>query len=167
MPNGIFQTKIRFYHTATLINSKLYILGGNSTSDDEVVGKDFFYLDFSVPFSNIQNLLWQDLSSVNTLPSHYGAASVNGGANNNTLFLYGGYNFTAMEMVYTFNPQSNSCSIPKITGINNARKRLLTGIIDDSGKMYLWGGNDENNLVRNDMLISKTYLPFRSKDQNT
>src|ERR1051325_1088434 len=83
-----FKPKIRYYHTTTFINRKLYILGG--LNDIEDVGKDFFYLDFSVLISNTQNLLWQDLSSVNTLPSHYGAASVNGGANNNTLFLYGG-----------------------------------------------------------------------------
>src|ERR1051325_795587 len=97
-----FKPGRRYWHTATLINGKLYILGGSGES----VGKDFFYLDVSVPF-NTQNLLWQDLSSVNTVPSHYGAASVNGGVNNNTLFLYGGTNI-AMELVYTFNPQSNS-----------------------------------------------------------
>ena len=129
-----FKPEKRRWHTATLINSKLYILGGYSPSSG-YVGKDFFYLDVSVPF-NTQNLLWQDLSSVNTVPSLDGAASVNGGANNNTLFLYGGFN-TAMELVYTFNPQNNSWNIPKITGNNNImKKRDLTGIIDDNGKMY-------------------------------
>src|ERR1043166_3739758 len=75
----------RAEHTATLIDSKLYILGGHSVA----TGKGFFYLDVSIEF-NTQNLLWQDLSSINTISSHYSATSVKGGANNNTLFLYGG-----------------------------------------------------------------------------
>src|ERR1043166_6191517 len=75
----------REYHTATLIDNKLYILGGGAVN----TGKEFFYLDVSVAF-NTQKLSWQDLSSINTVPAHEGAASVKGGANNNTLFLYGG-----------------------------------------------------------------------------
>src|SRR5688572_10413898 len=75
----------RSHHTATFIDNKLYILGGNPVA----AGKDFFYLDVSVAF-NTQKLSWKDLSSINTVPSHYGAASVKGGANNRTLFLFGG-----------------------------------------------------------------------------
>src|SRR6266498_855653 len=82
-----FKPKMRILHTATLIDNKLYILGGSSKTVD--VGKDFFYLDVSVPF-NAQNLSWNDLSSINIVP-HLDAASVKGGANNNTLFLYGGF----------------------------------------------------------------------------
>src|SRR5688572_28433721 len=56
-----FKPEERSAHTATLINNKLYILGGTSA------GKEFFYLDVSVPF-NTQNLLWQNLTSVNIIP---------------------------------------------------------------------------------------------------
>src|ERR1051325_5263711 len=76
--------KQRSFHTATLINNKLYILGGLPTT-----GKEFFYLDVSAPF-NTQKLLEQNLSTINTVPSHFAATSVKGGVNNNTLFLYGG-----------------------------------------------------------------------------
>src|SRR5215213_1816050 len=79
-----FKPGLRGFHTATFIDNKLYILSGNL---DPVAGKEFFYLDFSVPF-NTQKLLWKDLSSINTIPPHGGAASVKGGAKNNTLFLY-------------------------------------------------------------------------------
>ncbi|RGB34618.1 hypothetical protein C1646_668381 [Rhizophagus diaphanus] len=102
--------KERSRHTATLINDKLYILGGD-------VGRDFFYLDVSVPF-NTQKLLWNELSNINNVPSHYAAASVNSGENNDRLLLYGGVvinNPTVTDFVYIFNPQSNSWSIPKIT----------------------------------------------------
>jgi hypothetical protein len=52
----------------------------------DVVGKDFFYIDFSVPF-NTRNLILKDLSNINTVPPHYSAASAKGGVNNNTLFI--------------------------------------------------------------------------------
>src|SRR5437016_264014 len=96
----------RKYHTATLINNKLYIVSGENVVD-YANSKDFFYLDVSAPFST-QKLLWQDLSSINTIPAHYGAASVKGGADNNTLYIYGGTSDHVMALVYTFNPQANS-----------------------------------------------------------
>src|SRR6266516_2189639 len=94
-----FKPNQRIGHTATLIDNKLYILGGSSKASKGVddVEKDFFYLDVSVPF-NIKNLSWKDLSSINPVPSHYFAASVKGGVNNNTLFLYGGMSTTGLAM---------------------------------------------------------------------
>ena len=74
----------RKYHTSTLINNKLYILGGYPV---DTVGKDFFYLDVSVSF-NTQNLLWKNISSINTAPPHVGAAAVKGSANNSTLVVH-------------------------------------------------------------------------------
>ncbi|GBB97687.1 hypothetical protein RclHR1_03040004 [Rhizophagus clarus] len=142
-------------HTATLIDNKLYILGGYAGKYAKTdAGKDFFYLDVSVPF-NTQHLLWKDLSSINTVPSHESAASVNGGENNNTLFLYGGTSTTEMDLVYTFNPQSNSWSAPVITGSTPIKKSGLTGIVDQNGKMYLWSGGYAKVYI-NDLLILDT-----------
>src|SRR4051812_6954186 len=107
----------RDLHTATLIDNKLYFLGGNSIDGYR---NEFFYLDVSVAFDT-QKLSWQDLSNINTVPSHSSAAAVKGGANNVTLFLYGGYTPT-MELVYTFDPQSNLWNTPKIVGVNTIRK---------------------------------------------
>jgi hypothetical protein len=157
-----FKPAIRTFHTATLIGNKLYFVGGllNITADGSVVpvGKEFFYLDVSSPF-NTKELLWQDLSSIYTVPFHAGAAAVKGGANNNTLFLYGGvvYGSTAAaaELVYTFDTQSNTWSIPTIAGVNTIRKNSLTSIIGYNGKMYLWGGIADEVGV-NSMLILDT-----------
>ena len=146
----------RYDHTATLIDSKLYILGGLIANED--AQKNFFYLDVSVEFST-QNLLWQDLSGINIVPPHCCAVSVKGGANNSTLFLYGGepYPSETESLVYTFNPQSNSWTIPKIAGTNTIRKKGLTGIIDNNGKMYLWGGlRVDDGGITNEMLILDT-----------
>jgi len=82
---------------------------------------------------------------------------VKGGADNNTLYLYEGTSDDVMALVYTFNPQANSWSTPKIAGANPNRKYDLIGIIDSNGKMYLWGGgyhNMENDV--NDMIILDT-----------
>jgi hypothetical protein len=154
---AFFNPKQQDYHTATSIDGKLYILSGQYLSDsfEEVPGKDFFYLDISGPL-NTKELSWQDLSSVNTVPPHAAATSVVGGANNNTLFLYGGNNYTEMELVYTFNLQSNSWDIPKISGNNTIRKQGLTGIIGYDVKMYLWSGKAVNGVDANDMLILDT-----------
>jgi N-acetylneuraminic acid mutarotase len=147
----------RHRHTATLIDNKLYILGGDTIGEvpDEEIGNGFFYLDFSVKFDT-QNLLWQNLSSINTIPPHYGAASVKGGANNSTLFLYGGNSIEMTSLVYTFDPQSNTWTTPKITGVDPIRKYDLKGIINNNGKMYLWGGWVNSGGITNDMLILDT-----------
>ncbi|CAB4387463.1 unnamed protein product [Rhizophagus irregularis] len=150
-------TSRRFDHTATIFNNNLYILGGRNLNYADIVGKDFFYFDISVAL-NTQKLLWHQVSSINNVPSHYGASFVKGGANNNTLILYVPehiqFSFSSPEIdfVYTFDPQDNSnnaWNIPKIIGnnaiiekfsINIIRKKFLTGIVDYYGKIYLWGG---------------------------
>ncbi|RGB37951.1 kinase-like domain-containing protein [Rhizophagus diaphanus] len=150
-------TSRRFDHTATIFNNNLYILGGRNHNYADIVGKDFFYFDISVAL-NTQKLLWHQVSSINNVPSHYGASFVKGGANNNTLILYVPehiqFSFSSPEIdfVYTFDPQDNSnnaWNIPKIIGnnaiiekfsINIIRKKFLTGIVDYYGKIYLWGG---------------------------
>ncbi|GBB96545.1 hypothetical protein RclHR1_02780008 [Rhizophagus clarus] len=152
-----FKPSVTHRHTATLIDNKLYILGGMDLNYIPV--KDFFYLDVSVPF-NTQELSWQDLTNVNMVPPHYSATSVKGGANNNTLFLFGG-NTTdqTMALVYTFDPKNIVWSIPKIAGINMNRKSRLTGIIDYNGKLYLWDGTNADGIAINEMLILDTIDP--------
>src|SRR5581483_12103550 len=78
--------KQRQWHTATLVDNKLYILGGYNAVDTSV-DVDFFYLDVSAPF-NTKGLQWNDLTNINIVPGHHGAASVAGGANNRTIFIY-------------------------------------------------------------------------------
>ncbi|RIA96731.1 hypothetical protein C1645_814914 [Glomus cerebriforme] len=151
-----FTPKQRELHTATLINNKLYILGGDDLHDKPIIGKEFFYLDVSVSF-NTQELSWNDLSSIDIVPPHTGATAVKV---NSTLFLYGGRSDGLMATLYTYDLQGNTWSIPTVTGINS-RKELLTGIVDHNGKIYLWSGllidadGKEGNLV-NDMLILNT-----------
>ncbi|GES82217.1 hypothetical protein GLOIN_2v1488395 [Rhizophagus clarus] len=121
-----FRPSISGRHTATLIDNKSYILGGINLSGEMV--KDFFYLDVSAPFST-QELLWQNLTNNNMVPPHHSATSAGGGANNDTLFLF---------------------------GVNIFRKWGLTGVMDYSGKFYLWGGAYMDFVFSNEMLILDT-----------
>uniref|UniRef100_U9U221 Galactose oxidase n=1 Tax=Rhizophagus irregularis (strain DAOM 181602 / DAOM 197198 / MUCL 43194) TaxID=747089 RepID=U9U221_RHIID len=149
-----FKPSVYSHHTATLIDNKLYILGGYNLKTNRV--KEFFYLDVSVPF-NTQELSWQDLSNINMVPLHSSATSVKGGPNNDTLFLYGGDSYDqTMALVYTFDSRSIVWSIPKITGFNPARRSGLTGIINNDGRMYLWSGGNDTVYVTNEMLILDT-----------
>src|SRR6266498_1256207 len=145
-----FEPLKRFGHTTTLINNKLYILGGEENQTQ------FFYLDVSVPF-NTKTLLWNDLTSINTIPTHRGATSVKGGANNDTLILFGGLpqNDETMELLYTFDTQINSWNIPETTGDSVKRKFGSTGIVDYNGKMYIFDGHSTRNALI-EMLILDT-----------
>ncbi|GES82199.1 hypothetical protein GLOIN_2v1780468 [Rhizophagus clarus] len=96
-----FKPSVVYDHTATYIDNKLYILSGVNLKG-EYIGKEFFYLDVSVPF-NTQQLLWHDLTNINMLPPHGSAASAKGGENNDTIILCGGYTSdNIMALIYTF-----------------------------------------------------------------
>ena len=85
-----FVPKKRGTHTATLIDKKLYILGGYSLSgtEDETVGQQFFYVDFSESFVTTQ-VKWVDLTSINLAPPHRRGAAARGGENDDKLILFG------------------------------------------------------------------------------
>ncbi|PKY59651.1 hypothetical protein RhiirA4_482575 [Rhizophagus irregularis] len=149
-----FKPSVYSRHTATLIDNKLYILGGYDLNNNRI--KEFFYLDISVQF-NTQELSWQDLSNINMVPPHSSATSVKGGPNNDTLILYGGISSDqTMASVYTFNSQSIIWSIPKIAGVNTFIKWGSTGIINNDGRMYLWSGSTDTGYVINEMFILDT-----------
>ncbi|RGB41049.1 hypothetical protein C1646_796702 [Rhizophagus diaphanus] len=147
-PSGLF------FHTATFVDNKLYILG-DDTPDGKLVN-EFFYLDASIPF-NTKELSWQDLSSINIVPIHSSATSAKGGANNDTLFLYGGFSRDpTMELVYTFDPQHIVWNAQKITGIN--AKYKLTGVMSYNGKFYLWGGITRSGITSNSIIVNEMLI---------
>ncbi|CAG8533467.1 10161_t:CDS:2 [Funneliformis caledonium] len=152
-----FKPLKRYGHTATIIGDKLYILGGqNDEIANSGVGSEFFYLDISVPF-NVQDILWHDLTIGNIVPTHFAAASGKGGANNNSLILYGGIQSKNVEMalVYMYDTQKNTWNVPITTGNNVTRKASLKGVVNFSAKMFLFGGRSDK-LLLNDMLILDT-----------
>ncbi|CAG8610382.1 8326_t:CDS:2 [Funneliformis caledonium] len=151
-----FKPAQRYLHTATFIDNKLYILGGRNDDGDELVGKQFFYLDVTSSF-NPKELLWIDMARYNTIPSHDSATSVKGGINNNTLILFGGIpynNKQSMNLVYGYDTQIKLWLFPKITGKGIIGTNRLTGIFN-YGKIYLFSGKASDKIV-NDMPIFDT-----------
>ncbi|CAG8750602.1 5775_t:CDS:2, partial [Rhizophagus irregularis] len=145
---------LRYDHTATLIRDGLYIIGG-ATPDGKTPNYPFLFLDVSIPFDTKQ-LKWHDLSNLSNndiVPSHQFAAAIKGGADNNTLFLYGGMNLdnNPMSLVYTLN--NLSWDTPKINGTPPNGKLFITPVIDYNGLIYLFGGYSTENIYTNDMFI--------------
>src|ERR1044072_6742491 len=97
-----FDPEYQTLHTATLIDKKLYILGANRTQ--------FFYLDVSIPFVT-KDLGWYDLTTSTNIDgiAYNGTVSVKGGANNSTLFLFGGLHggTTPMVLLRKFDTQTS------------------------------------------------------------
>src|ERR1700753_1594691 len=66
--------KQREWNTATFVDNKLYILGGEYLNDINTGLNEFFYLDFSGPFNTTKALSWQNLSD-KTVPAHTNATT--------------------------------------------------------------------------------------------
>jgi len=160
-------TTSREGHTATFINNKLYILGGaniplhytNNSNNSNIPKETFFYIDFSASFDTSE-LKWIDLTNVNNIiPSHELAAAIKGGANKTTLFLYDGISLNSnqtKDLVYIFDVQNNTWSIPTITGMPPSGISGIAPIVDYDGLMYLYGGIGSDGSCTNDMFILDT-----------
>ncbi|RIA84168.1 hypothetical protein C1645_742533 [Glomus cerebriforme] len=150
-----FKPMPRIVHTATVIDNKLYILGGSNVKGS-TVGKDFFYLDVSVRF-NTQNLSWQDLSIINSVPLHTSAASARGGTNNNTLFLYGGGWGGAelsLNQVYMYDIINDSWNIKATSGKIPSNRDGFSAVLGlDGQRVIIFGGFGYDQLIESDILL--------------
>ncbi|GBC23899.1 hypothetical protein GLOIN_2v1806167 [Rhizophagus irregularis DAOM 181602=DAOM 197198] len=137
-PGGVLPSQ-RYLHTVTLIDNNLYIIGGQYLTDTsiEIIGKEFICLDVSNPF-NTWELSWENLTDINMVPPHIGAASAQSVAN---MFLYGGIstNNDEKDLVYIFDTRGNSTnSWITLNAIGKTNKAFLTSI-DNDGKITDYG----------------------------
>ena len=75
------------------------------------------------------------------------------------IFLYGASSLTNEEnisSVYTFDTKNNSWQVPQISGTSSTKRQSLSALIDNKGKMYLFGGWLIDGNYTNDMLILDT-----------
>ncbi|CAG8506496.1 17417_t:CDS:2 [Funneliformis caledonium] len=148
----------RSLHTTTLVDNKLYIIGGVHDLNGGVIGNQFLYLDVSVPF-NTDKLSWNDITSTNIVPAHSAAAS---GTSNGALILYGGNVFaekTKMDLIYMFNALNNTwMNVPKLND-EKLRKSDLKGIsVND--RIYLFGGMYNKTLTNSMVIFDPVNLGF-------
>src|SRR3954464_250334 len=80
----------RSMHTATLVETKIYFLGGSKSDKSGEYLNDFFYLDISKSFDKTKEALpFVDLSDkASGIPPHYGAATSVFGKD--SIFIFGG-----------------------------------------------------------------------------
>jgi hypothetical protein len=137
-------------HTATLIDKKLYILGGYSLSgtEDSVVGQQFFYVDFSESFVTT-DVKWVDLTSINLAPPIRRASAVRGGENDDKLIVFGGEPVTReLAMVYMFDTVNFSWSTPKLAGSYQPLSKSSLFPVINNKKIYLEGLFSKINPLR-------------------
>src|ERR1043166_2949704 len=81
----------RFLHTATLIGTKIYFLGGAISVSPRQSTNDFFYLDISKSFNKSNPLPLVDLKDkALELPPHYAATATTFGELKDSIFFFGG-----------------------------------------------------------------------------
>lgn len=135
----------RRYHTATLVGTKIYFLGGNLQNYEFT--NEFFYLEISKSFDKTKGSLpFVDLSNkFSGIPALSGAVASIGGKLRDSIFLFGG-SIGAFDdpfkLLYSFNTTQQEWNA--VTTVSNGttplRRRSMSAITDNNGKMYIFGG---------------------------
>ncbi|SRR6266498_1962637 len=157
----------RIGHSSVLVGDKLYFFGG--ISDADVYGlNEVFYLDVSKSF-NLADPPWVDLTQNAGIQfkSCFGTVSLND--KEQTIYLFGGYMIgittdkdAFISNVHLFNLNSLTWNVPNIKGVPPKRRRMVNGVIDNAGKMYIFGGYTDQAFDEpgpthiNDMVILNT-----------
>jgi hypothetical protein len=155
-PNG------RILHTATLVEKKIYFLGGK-TSDGKFTN-DFFYLDISKSFDKTKGMLpFVNLSDkALEIPPHYGATTAAFGEKKDSIFFFGG-NMSSLNsphtLMYSFNTKLLEWKTIEVSqGMVPMRRILTDAITGNDDKIYIFGGAslDVNVTYSNEMIIFDT-----------
>ncbi|RHZ88859.1 hypothetical protein Glove_21g268 [Diversispora epigaea] len=155
-----FQSPNIYGHSTALIDKRLYFIGGYELATKD--NSSFFYIDLNQSF---------DVSSPAYVPLEalpvgitWATACV-GGANNVTIFVFGGINQNRTsksqiidKLINMFDTKSNEWSTLKNEG-EPIRRRNVQAVIDNKGNMYIFGGGylfDNYTEFFNDMIIFNT-----------
>lgn len=138
---------VRNNHKMVEINGKLYTFGGEGTDPDNFLRDTWVY--------DPATKTWTDLtqSAMGDIPNN--VANYGLTVNNNQMYLYGGhsrYNSGGQtdevtNYLYSYNTVSNYWQY--ISTSNQGPKRKGASVETNNGKMFVWGGRDENNTLTN------------------
>nr|CAG8481668.1 2017_t:CDS:10 [Entrophospora candida] len=135
------QRYARYAHSSALVDDKLYFMCGYYTNN-------MFYLDLSKSFADSLPLV--DIPSNLPVNGAWQTASV-GGRDNTTIFLFGGLlrdvitgKDVSNDLVFTFSSPNGPWQRPSISGTppNVTPRAGVESVIDENGKMYLFGGDN-------------------------
>ncbi|CAI2194708.1 19075_t:CDS:2, partial [Funneliformis geosporum] len=161
-----FTPEGRLSHYSVLVGNKLYFFGGYVDNAKSCTNQ-VFYLDLSQSF-NLAVPPWVSLTQNAGIPfkSCWGTTLLND--KEQTINLFGGmmyndlYQDAFVSNVHSFNLNSLSWNVPNVKGTPPERRRNINGVIDNTGKIYIFGGNADKflgsqTIIRyNDMVILNT-----------
>ncbi|CAG8529926.1 9124_t:CDS:2 [Gigaspora margarita] len=158
-----FKPEPRGGHMATLVNNKIYFMGGSrpiptnspvwSPTHQYNLSDEVFYLDLSSPFT-IDSPPFTDLSDISRMPFGSEKGTTVLGDNGHRIYLVGGVqqnmsltlNYNASDSIlwiYTINSQLWNTSGPGTHGTLLPRRRSTATIINSKNVIYIFGGRVE------------------------
>ncbi|RHZ45759.1 hypothetical protein Glove_655g4 [Diversispora epigaea] len=142
----------RYLHNSAIIDDKLLVFSGYTNVTDYTY--ELFYLDLSTSFEN--NKLTWTLIPEGSLPIYTYQSTTVLSLDNSTIFLYGGFmkdkntlDYDYSNLVYTYDYITSTWSTPKLGGDIIPPRQDIKGVIDNSGKIYIFGGYNATNLTSN------------------
>ncbi|GBC10580.1 hypothetical protein RclHR1_09740005 [Rhizophagus clarus] len=146
--NGQFIPGPRSGHTANFVNDKVYFIGGYNFSIAPLTSDIFYY------GGSGNQVTWVDLNGLVgvDIPFKFGHVAAVGGPNQDLLFVIGGLN---TNLVYQLDTKIDKISAPITLGNILEANRLFMSSASYGGKIYLFGGNDLNNM---NMLYNNLYI---------
>ncbi|RHZ90016.1 hypothetical protein Glove_9g301 [Diversispora epigaea] len=151
-PISCYIPETRIGHNGVVIHERLLIFGGWKNSSNltkTYTSSEIFYLNLTNQF-DIVNQQW-DLVLEGNLPLYeYFSTALVSTLDDDIIYLIGGYminittgNFDYSNLIYTYNYSSTTWTSIKV---NNAITREeISGVIDDKGIIYIYGGNNVTN----------------------
>ncbi|RIA81752.1 hypothetical protein C1645_836478 [Glomus cerebriforme] len=136
----------KFFHTATLVETKIYFLGGKN--NDSISTNDFFFLDISKSFNKTEALPFKNVTLDLIMPKHYGAGTTVFGKSKNSIFFFGGDMGVLQDKnssVYTLDTTKLPSGWQEIIQDTVDRRRLLSVTADNNNKIFLFGGGGGGN----------------------
>ncbi|RHZ46873.1 hypothetical protein Glove_606g73 [Diversispora epigaea] len=164
-PISCYIPETRMAHNSVIVHGRLLIFGGwrysnstNSTNSTNLTNStkiystsEMFSLDLSTAFQGIETQ-W-DLVLEGNLPVYeYLSTALVSTIDQDIIYLIGGFmtgtgitteEYDYSNLVYTYDYSSTEWSPVKVNNVHPRQE--ITGVIDDKGIIYFFGGNNETN----------------------
>src|SRR3954452_8525663 len=127
----------RTFHTATLVETKIYFLGGVLSNNEFT--NEFFYLEISKSFDTTKGSLpFVNLSEKSSgIPAHSKAVASIGGKLRDSIFMFGGIGVfeDSFKLLYSFNTTQKEWEAVTVVpnGLIPSRRRSMNAVTDNNG----------------------------------
>ncbi|RHZ53555.1 hypothetical protein Glove_441g31 [Diversispora epigaea] len=153
----------RYFHNSLIIDNRLLIFSGAINASTFTY--ELFYLDLSNSFEN-DKLTWTLIPEGNLPIYTWRSTALLDGS---TIYLYGGFminkdthDYDYSNLVYKYDYSTSTWSTPNLGGDTVPPRQDIRGVIDNLGKIYIFGGFNATNLASytghlyNDMNVLNT-----------